>query len=54
MDGRLSLLDTLLTLIAKLPEAVIDLYGELFFFTLLLRTVNEENRDVRAKASEVL
>jgi hypothetical protein len=33
---------------------VIDLYGELFFFTLLLRTVNEENKDVRIKASEVL
>jgi len=54
IDGRLSLLTTLLTLFQKLPEAVIDLYGELFFFTILLRTVNEENKDVRTKASEVL
>jgi hypothetical protein len=49
-DGRLQILDILNTLLEKLPGEVINLYCELIFFSLLLRSVNDINTKCRVAA----
>lgn len=53
-DGRLQLLDTLHTLVEKFPQKLLDQFTELFFFTLFLRAVNEEDAKCRAKVVSVM
>jgi U3 small nucleolar RNA-associated protein 20 len=53
-SGRISVLSTLDTLICKFPQQIVDLYGELLFFTLLLRTVNEDDQNCRLKVFEMI
>jgi len=40
-ENRMQLLGTLQTLIERFPAEVVEIYGELLFFTLLLRMVND-------------
>ena len=42
-NGRFSLLQTLDNLVQKLPQEILNNYAETIFFTLLLRTINEDN-----------
>jgi hypothetical protein len=42
-NGRLSILLTLEQLVQKLPEEILSSYAETAFFTLLLRTISEDN-----------
>jgi U3 small nucleolar RNA-associated protein 20 len=42
-DGRLQLLAVFQSLIEKLPGQLLESYTDLFFFTLFLRLVNDEN-----------
>ena len=53
-ENRIHLLATLQTLIERFPPQVVDLYGELLFFTLLLRVVNDENADCRDQVLTVM
>lgn len=48
------MLATLQTLIERFPPQIVELYGELLFFTLLLRVVNDENADCRDQVLKVL
>lgn len=52
--GRLQLLDVLKTLFDRLPGAVLDLYCELLFFSLLLRAVNDESTECRAAVQQTM
>ena len=53
-SGRLQLLNTLKLLFQKLPGKVLEVYCELFFFSLLLRTVNDESQECREQVSSTL
>jgi hypothetical protein len=53
-EGRLQLLDTLHTLVDKFPQQLLDRFTELFFFTLFLRLVNDEELKCRQKVVQVL
>jgi len=53
-SGRIQLLQTLQTLIVKFPARVVDIYGELLFFSLLLRLVNDPSADCRLLVTGVL
>ena len=53
-ENRIHLLTTLQTLIERFPPQVVELYGELLFFTLLLRVVNDENSDCRDMVLKVM
>lgn len=52
-ENRIQLLGTLGTLIERLPAAVVEIYGELLFFTLLLRVVVDEDTECRQQAQTV-
>ena len=39
---------------ARFPPQIVELYGELLFFTLLLRVVNDENADCRDQVLKVM
>lgn len=41
-------------LFAKFPASVVDIYGELFFFSLLLRMVNDQSTACREMVNEAL
>ena len=41
-------------MIERFPPQVVELYGELLFFTLLLRVVNDENSDCRDQVLKVM
>ena len=53
-DGRLQVLEVIATLIEKFPREVMDQYGELIFFTMVLRSVNETNAKCRDKVLTVI
>ena len=53
-EGRLQLLDTLQTLVEKFPQKLLDTFTELFFFTLFLRMVNDDEPKCRAKIVSVM
>lgn len=46
-EGRKTVVHTLKLLIEKFPTEIIEVYGELLFFTLLLRLVNDDNAECR-------
>lgn len=54
IENRIHLLVTLQTLIEKFPAQIVELYGELLFFTLLLRVVNDESADCRSQVLKVM
>lgn len=53
-SGRLQLLQTMQVLFAKFPSSVVDIYGELFFFSLLLRMVNDQSAACREMVNQAL
>ena len=44
-NGRLSILNVLDQLVTKVPAQIFDNYSETTFFTLLLRTLSEDNQN---------
>ena len=54
IDGRLQLLEVFLTIVEKFPTNLLDTYAELFFFTLLLRLVNDPAQKCREKVAIIL
>lgn len=53
-ESRIQLLGTLETLIVRFPAEVVEIYGELLFFTLLLRVVNDDNTECRKQVQSVI
>lgn len=53
-DGRLQLLEVFQVIVDRFPVQLLDNYAELFFFTLFLRLVNDENEKCREKVAVVL
>ncbi len=46
-EGRLQLLEVFDVLLTKLPPPLLETYTDLFFFTLFLRLVNDNNNNCR-------
>lgn len=53
-EGRLQLLEVLSTLVDKFPRELLDKYAEMFFFTLMLRSINDQNSQCREKVAVVI
>jgi hypothetical protein len=46
-EGRLQLLETMSTLIERFPAKLLDNYTEMFFLSLFLRVVNDDDSKCR-------